>query len=366
MKKLILPFLVISFFICSLAKANDKYPNLEGKIYMESRIGFVNDESVPDTYNNSATVNIEPNFSLNINEGWSIKTQWKLSPVEDRKIENYEIGNVFPSNNYPDNIDDYGLVIEELKGDYRGEDLNFFFGKYNPTFGEAWKKDKRIGIFTSDFTEDYELREKIGLGVAALLDDGAVTLNLFFNDTTGLSNSAINKRGKNNSSDNKAGNNNNLSSYSITISGNNFFDIEDLRYNFGYSDLDVENQIGIDNQKGMVGGFEYLIPINYKTFIIPLIEIAKIDNFTGIEGKDILYSTTSLAITYSNWKAGVTGVVRDIKSNNFDDYTDSQIQYFIGYKFQNGINLDATHMVVKENNQKAKIFGVGVSYLYEF
>ncbi len=359
--------LIIFCFIAFEVKAQSQYPNLSGEIYMESKIGFINSESNANTYSNSGIMEFEPRFSLNINEEWSIKTRWNLSPLRDRDVDNYEIGNVFPSDNYPDNINDYGLVVEELKGDFRNDDLNFFFGKYNPTFGEAWKKKKRIGVFVTDFTRDYELREKLGLGASAILDeDGAITFNTFFNDTTAMSNSAFNNRGKNKSSNNIAGNNTNLSSYSITASGNNLLDVDDLRYNFGYRDLDTENAIGYDNEKAFVGGLEYTIPLNYKTYFVPFAEIVKINNFNGLAGQDILYTTLSLTLKYSNWHAGISGVVRDIDRTGSDDYTDRQSQYFVGYKFNNGINLDVAHLDVKESNNKAKMVGVALSYLYEF
>jgi hypothetical protein len=354
-------------FIFSFNVKAGQFPNLSGEIFIESRVALINNESTPNTYSNSFVANIEPKFSLNINEEWSVKTQWKISPVRNRSDPNFEIGNVFPSTRSPDNIDDYGLVVEELKGDYRTDDLNFFFGKYNPTFGKAWDKRKRIGVFTTDFTQDYELREKLGFGVAALMDDdGAVTLNLFFNDTTGMSNSALNRRGKNKSSDNFAGNNTNLSSYSITMSGNNFFDIEDLSYNFGYRDLDVDNKLGFDNEKGFVVGFEYKIPLNYKTYFTPFAEISKINNFNGIEGQDLLYTTIAATLNYSKWHVGVSGVVRDINRNGADDFLDSQAQYFVGYLFDTGIALDVAHIDIKESDNKAKMVGVNLSYNYEF
>jgi hypothetical protein len=367
-KVALLSTLFLCFFIVSTeAIARSEFPNLSGEVFLESRAGFVNSESSPNTYSNSFMFNIEPKFSLNINEEWSVKTQWKISPVKDRRSPNYNIGNVFPSTSYPDSIDDYGLVVEEIKGDFKNEAMNFFLGKYNPTFGKAWKRERRMGVFTRDFTEDYELRENLALGLAALLDDGgAITLNLFFNDTTGMSNSAINRRGKNKSSNNVAGNNNNLSSYSITAAGNNFFEIEDLSYNFGYRDLDVENESGVDNEKGFVAGLEYKIPINYKTFFVPFFEIVKLNNFEGVGGQDIIYTTTSLAINYSNWSAGVGGVLRDIKRRGTADFTDTQTHYFVGYNFRNGINLDVAHTSIKENNNKAKIVGIAASYLFKF
>ena len=244
--------------------------------------------------------------------------------------------------------------------------MGFFFGKYNPRFGKAWNKRKRIGIFTSDFTQDYKLTEKIGLGVEGLLEnEGVISINSFFNDTTAISNSAINRRGSNNFGNDLAGNNADLSSFSITASGNNFFEIEDLRYGFAYRDLDVDASDGFENEKGMLVNFEYSMPINYESYFVPFVEFVKINNFRGIKNRDIFYSTISLMLQHSSWNLGITTVLRDLSQEN-DSYTDKQMQYFVGYKFKNGINLDVTHLDVEESKKDAKIFGVALSYIYQF
>ena len=366
-------FLVFSLVFCALfasveAKAKEGKIDIDGEVYMEARAAFVKDKSEANSYHNNVVGNVEPKFSFNFSDTWSLKTQWKLSPIQDRKAYNYYIGSVFAADDYNENLGDYGLVVEELKGNYKNEDMNVFFGKFNASFGEAWKKNRRIGVFTTDFTEDYELREKLGAGVSALVEetDTVITFNLFFNDTTALSNSAINKRGRNKSSNNIAGNNNNLSSYSITASGNSFWSIENLHYNFGYSDLDVDSGAGFSNQKGYLAGLEYKIPLNGQISLSPFFEIAKINNFNGIAGKNILYTTAALKLNYSNWQLGVSNVTRDISGSGASNYNDSQMQYFVGYKFKKGISLDVSHMDIKESGKKAKIVGVATSYTYKF
>ena len=351
----------------SPAQAKNHFPYLEGEVFSNFRTSFVNKEGSEGGYSERMEVVLEPKFSLNINSEWSVKGKLEIAPLEKTSLSNYELGNVLASDDRPHAINRYGIAIEELKGYFKGDDMAFFFGKYNPKFGEAWKKEKRIGIFTTDFTEDYQLKEKIGLGVEALLENEvAISVNSFFNDITALSNSAIYKRGSNDSGSNVAGNNTNLSSYSITVSGNNFFDIEDLRYSFGYRDLDVKKGEGYKNEKGILAGLEYSKPISYESYFVPFIEIARISNFRGIKGRDILYSTISASIKHSNWNIGATLVIRDVKQQNSTNHQDKQMQYFIGYKFKNNINLDVTHLDVKESGRTAKIFGVGTSYIYKF
>ena len=360
-------FLNLYFLVIFNTYAFNNFPNVEGSVFMQSRLGLVDEDSNSSaSYKDGVDISIEPKFSLNINNNWSVKTSWDISRIVDRSEDN-GVNSVFIDQNNGYNLNDYAIIVEELKADFKNEDLNFFFGKYNPAFGSAWDNSKRIGILTHDFTQDYELTEKIGFGFAALLDDGgSISVNTFFNDTTGLSNSAIHRRGRNRSDNNIAGNNNNLSSYSIAFSGNNLFDVDELRYNLGYRDIDVESQYGYDNEKGMVAGLEYKMPISYRSYFIPFTEIAKVDNFGGIAGKDILYSTTSLVLEYSNWKLGFTGVIRDIKDNSSQDYTDNQLQYFLGYKFANSVMLDVSHIDLEQSDIETEVFAIALSYLYSF
>lgn len=349
------------------ARAEEQFPNVTGEIISKARFAFINGESPSGSYKRATELEVEPKFSVNINEEWSVKNSWRLAPFKSREEDNYQINQVFPSENQPTSPKKYGLAVEEIKGDFRNEDMNIFFGKYNATFGKAWEEDRRIGVFAHDYTKDYQLKEKIGAGVAALLDDGgAVTLNVFFNDTTPLSNTALNKRGTNKTSDGYAGNKRNLTSYSVTVSGNNFLNVEDLHYNFGYRDLDVDGKDGFDNERGFVAGFEYYLPLNYKTYFVPFIEVAKFNNYYGVAGRDALYATVSMMIKYSNWQGGVSYVKRNIKSEDPKDTNDSQTQYFVGYKFKNGITIDASHASVKEGSASAKIIGVATGYNYKF
>ncbi|MDA0901923.1 MAG: hypothetical protein O3B09_00740, partial [Proteobacteria bacterium] len=262
---------------------------------------------------------------------------------------------------------DQTLIAEEIKGQFQNEDLKFFFGKFNPSFGTAWREEKRVGVFSTDFTRDYQLREKIGVGAAALMENSEITVNTFFNDTTGLSNSGFKRRGRENRSSGLAGNTGTLSSYSVTWEGKNLFGLEDLFYNVGYRQQDVENITGREEEEGFVGGLEYLFPLGSRTRLIPFIEAAQINNLSGEENRDALYLTTALILKYSGWNFSISNIIRDIKQDNgIGDTRDHQLQYSVGYKFSNNISVDLSRMSLKEDNREAIIVGALISYIYEF
>lgn len=351
----------------SSANNNGKYPNISGNALFEVRADRVLSTDKQGIQANSAIINIEPSISLNLDQNWSVKTNWRIAPIAKRNNVHPERFRTILSNNRGANLSDQGLIVEQLKGEFENEDLKFFFGKFNPIFGTAWKREKGIGVFTADFTRDYELREKIGLGATALLEESEITFSTFFNDNSELGNSAIRKRGEESSSSNLAGNTSTLSSYAATMNGKNLFDAEDIFYNFGYSNLEVNNVVGRNAQQGYVGGIEYLISLGSSTSIVPFIEIAKINNLSGESDRDALYMTTALVGKYNNWTTSVSSVLRQIKQkNNSGKVADRQFQYSIGYKFTNNVAIGVSRMLLKEDGYNAQMFGALLSYIYEF
>ena len=353
----------------ALAEDNVQYPNISGRVLFElegDRITSTDKKGVSST---DAHIAIDPFIDLNINKNWSVKTHFRLDSMTDEmRNKTYpERYRYFLSPNREVHIDDEGLIIEEIKGQFENEDLKFFFGKFNPSFGTAWRDEKRIGVFSTEFTRDYEMREKIGLGLSALLENSELTINGFFNDTTGLSNSGLERRGRAHRASGIAGDTGTLSSYSITLEGKNFLGLEDLFYNFGYRKLDVENIAGRKAEEGFVGGAEYLFPIGVDSSLIPFIEAAQINNLSGEQDRNVLYLTAALIFKYSGWNLSISHIVRDIKQNSgIGNVTDSQLQYSAGYKFKNNVSVDVTRMNLRENHNEAVIVGAMVSYFYEF
>lgn len=360
------------FLIATAAYAEPKeFPNISGNVLFQFQADRVTTTSKSGVSPNNAFVYIEPNMSLNFNKNWSIKTDWRIQPndvLTTRNQTNPERYRTFLQDNRGLKVKDEGLIVEELTIDFENEDMKFFAGKFDPTFGTAYKKAKRIGVFTSQFTEDYNLREKIGVGVTALLENSDVTLNTFFNDTTGLSSSALNNRGRAARSDGSAGNTGTLSSYSVAVNGTDFLEIEDWFYNIGYRSLSVDKMDDRSAEKGYVIGSEYLYHYTNNTSIIPFFEGVKINNFGGIQGRDATYTTIALIGKYRSWIASISKLNRNIKQSQAGatSASGSQLQLSVGYKFTNNITLDFTRSNMKEDGNTAVLFGALLSYVYQF
>lgn len=374
MKKIFFTFTICASIACSVAAAQEsrdaKYPNVSGQILFESRNDHLITSNKTGISSNNAFINIEPDFSLNFNDKWSVKTGLRIFPMQTRQYNYPERSRTFLSENRGINQDDTGIIVEELKLNFENEDMKFFAGKFNPTFGTMYRRSKRIGLFVTDITEEYELREKIGLGVAALLEDSEITFNGFFNDTTGLSGSGIKNRKREDKNDGLAGNTQTLSSYSVTMEGEKLFGINDLFYNVGYRSLGVDKIQNNARETAYTFNVEYLKKIGKDTSLIPLIEVVKIKNFTGRENRNAEYITMSLIAKYSGWSASVANVIRNI-DNNYPTATrsksrDNLLQASVGYKFANNIAVDVSRANIKEDGHKGALLGVIVSYLYKF
>lgn len=363
----------LTFFMASNLSyaANKNTPHIEGDILLMLHSDFVSTTKAQNIDKANSFLYAEADFSLNFDKNWSVKTNWRLFPesqISSHPTYDFTRYHTFLNASRGYNFDDSSAIIEELKVDFENEDLNFYFGKFDPGFGKAHNKSRRIGVFTWQFNEDYNLREKLGGGVAALLEDSRITLNSFFNDTTGLSKSAIQERGRASRDPGIAGSNGTLSSYSVSVEGKNIFGLENLFYNVGYRNLGVDKTTQRKREFGYVAGAEYLFYLTPSARLIPLFEAVKIDNFGGAEGRDAFYYTLSLIASYSSWTISATYNKRDIKSAQemLEKIEDSMFQTTVGYKINKNLTIDFTRASLDENNNSATIFGANLSYLHRF
>lgn len=352
----------------TLAETEAQYPNASGQVLFElktDRTLATTKQGVPSS---NTYVNIEPDLSLNLDKNWSIKTGWRIFPtMQNREGLTPERSRTILATDRGFNQDDTTLIVEELKAYYENDDMKFFVGKFNPSFATMYRKTKRIGVFTTDFTEDYELREKVGGGISALLEDSEITFNTFFNDPTGLSGSYPNNRGRERSNDGLSGNTSTLSSYTATVEGQKIFGVENLFYNVGYRSLGVVNNGSNTRETGYTLNLEYLEKITQNTSLIPIMEFVKINNFTGRTGRNAQYVTLALIGKYSAWSASVANVRRHIENNyGGRNSNDSQLQFTAGYKFTNNLAIDISRMRLKEDNYSGSMLGIMFSYLYKF
>ncbi len=352
---------------------NYSEPKLSGSVLYQLQGDQIISTSKRDSKSSNGFVYIEPNFGLHFDENWAVKTQWRIQPnsvLTTRDKDNPERYRTFLSDNRGFAISETGLLIEELKLYYENEDLKFSAGKFDPSFGTAHRKSKRIGVFASQFAEDYNLREKLGANVTALLEGSQISFSSFFSDSTDLSRSAIKDRGKENRNNGLSSNTGSFSSYSVLMEGENFLTIDNWFYNVGYRSLGVDKE-GRKRESGFVAGSEYLYKIGRETSLIPFVELVRIENLAGENGRVANFLTVAAIGKYAGWTASSSLMIRNIKRRNYTENLpkrsiDRQLQFSIGYKFTDNLTLDVSRAVIKENGYDAGIFGATLNYLYKF
>ncbi len=369
MNKFLPQVVLFSVLILTNSYAAGQYPNISGTALFQLSADRVLSTTKTGVSPNNAFGYVESDFGLNIDRNWAVKTQWRLQQndvLTTRNGEYPERYRTFLDSDRGIKASGYGLLVEELKLQFQNEDMQFSAGKFDPKFGTAHDKKKRMGVFTSQFTEDYNLREKIGVSLSALLEKSKITVNSFFNDTTGLSGSALDNRGYASSKDGSAGSTKSLNSYSVALEGKDFFEIEDWSYNIGFKSLSVNRLPGRQREKGYVFGSEYLYKIG-ETSVIPFIEIVKVTSIDGEQGRNSLHKTAALILKYSSWTGSFSYLSRDPSSHRLQkEGKASHAQLSVGYKFTERLTLDISRSNMKEDGYSGSIVGVLMNYLYRF
>ena len=370
------------------------YPKFEGHVLAEYYINsLIHNKDKVNSKDNRMNyyLNAEALLKLRFTEGFFLETKWQLNPVNDRLYTGdiyannteYIVGNSLNSDFYGRQnyvkrkfqTSSYGLGIETLNIGYKNSDLAVALGKINPTFGKAFDKSRFSGIYGTLMPEEYELTEKIGGYISAILPVGTITLNTFFDDTTDLSRTMFNSL-KRDKSKGGAGNTEKLNNFSLTYDGK----FENLALNFGFRYLDVDFDAE-EPEKGFVAGVEYLFELPYEVNFMPFVELAYFDNFDGMKSRNVGYFTTYLPIIIENWHFIFTNTTKYDHESGYKNYTSYLTQLSLGYKFDFGLMFDVARVweryakkadgfVNVESNEKwlkhADSWAVMVSYSLNF
>jgi len=356
--------LVLCFFSLN-SYSNDSYPKISGDLVINLGIDKLSSKDNKNIKKYNSILESQSDLKLSINRNWSVETLWQSRKTGKNHYLNRKVYNpIISLEDRQISVDDESLFIEELKLSFKNEDLIFFVGKYNPHFGNSWNKKKRSSIFTVFFGRDYQIREKIGVGITALFENSELSFYPFFNDNTDLSNSAINKRGKNKRLYKVSGNTGSLSSYVVKLSGKNFLYLQDLSYHFAYKKIDV-NSSDLSEESGYISNFEYLFNIGRNTSIIPSYEIVKTNNVNGGRGVDSLHQIASLYFNYNSWSFSTSHFQKNITETG-NKISDKYIEYNIGYRISDNMKVGVSRIGAKENNIEYRSFYTMFSYFKEF
>lgn len=336
------------------AVAEDAAP-IKGEMHIELHNDWTARSDDPDNERNDVNTKIETSLEAPITGAFSIKSLLTLETVRD------------PDPGQDRFFGDEGLYAQELFGEYQKGAFGFRAGKFGQKFGIAW--DVAPGIWGTDFAEDYELAEQIGVAADYHFggkDSGehTITLGTFFADTTFLSQSVITGRGRTRKSDGGAGNTEDFSSFSVALEGEKVPMLSGLRYQLAYLHRGV-NAPGESAETGYSGTISVRIPAG-AVDITPLVEYVSFQDRDGTPGTDARYLTTSLGFEMGPWNLALSRTARDTEASGSADVNDSLFQVSGGYTFESGLGVNVGWKTTREDGVDSDTYGLLVDYTLKF
>lgn len=265
-------------------------------------------------------------------------------------------------------FDDHGLLMEELHLTYATDRFSVFAGKFAPNFGIGW--DVAPGVYGTDFGEaGYELAEQIGFGGTVTFANkriGSHTLSAstFFADTTVLSQSAMNNRGRTRLSSGGPGNTEDFSSFAVGLDGGKIAALPGFGYHIAFvSRADGAGSTDDETGIAIAGMYSFSVgPIG----VSPFIEYVHFDDLGGTNGDEIDFLTTSLELTWKKWNLAFSRTGRDTDFASGTDTDDHLVQISAGYEFEFGLGINLGWKTTEEANIDSETFGVLLNYGFEF
>jgi len=338
------------------AEAPDTYPYVEGVLDLELGDDWVFSSDDPtaeinDLYFSGALgmkVGLTPIFALNI--GITAESVLDPAPSTDRTFG------------------DIGVYVDTLNLEASLGMLTLVAGKYGPSFGSAW--DITPGVYGTSFAEDYELSEMIGFGSAVEFETGAAGTiilggNVFFADTTVLSDSILTSRGRTSLADGGLANTEQLNNFSLTIDGSDIAAMPGFSYNLGYRHLSAGVTETAD-EDGFVAGVAQEIELSGGDVVVVNGEIAYFTNYGGVSDDDAVYLTAGLGYVHGPWHGEVAGSLRLIDYSGGGSDDDHLIQVSAGYEFENGIDVSAGYANASEGGVVSHTLGLRLTKSFEF
>ena len=336
--------------------AEEVTPRVEVELDIEVQNdgNFASDD--PDNEFNELFTKIEPTIGIHVLPGLSIQSGLVFEPVQ----------NTEPGENRF--FSEQGLYAEQLYLLFEQPAFALYGGKFNPGFGISW--DAAPGVYGTDIAEDtYEQTERIGFGGALIFGgegiggDGfgehILAAQTFFADTTILSESLGENRGRTRLSDGGPANTEDLSSFSVTLDGS----FPDLPGSPGYHLGLLRNEGGRgspEDEYGVAAALLAEIPLGEETSLAPIVEFVHLEN-AGAETDDQNILVGGALLTYGGWNLALT---HSSVLSDGDDTHQSQVSF--GYAFDFGLDVDVGYKRLRERDVDSHTVGLLLHYVFDF
>lgn len=357
-------FFVPAFFVlaaaavpstAALAGDGTAFPALEGTLDIEtSNDGFFNSGD-PDNELNDLSFDATLGLKLSLTPVFSINSDIVLEPVVD------------PDGGKDRVFGDLGLYAETLylQADFGTNGV--IAGKIDPSFGRAW--DDAPGAYGTDLAEDYQLTEMWGVGAwhkftTAGAGTHTLTANVFYADTTFLSESLFTNRGRNTTAAGGAANTGRLNSFSITLDGADMPALAGFTYNLGFRHL-AAGTGDVADENGFVAGFTQELPIGHDMKLQTLGEFVYLSHAYAT-ADDAVYATSGFKLEKGPWHGELSGTLRNTRFAGGGSRDDYLAQVSGGYAFENGFDVSLGYEIARDAGVTTHAVGLRLTKSFDF
>jgi hypothetical protein len=354
----------------SAAAAEGSHPYISGDVSFEMQNDWTYKSDNKDNEINDLYTTIEPTFVMHFMEGLTLTTHAVFEPVRDPEAGKNRV------------FGDEGLYLQDFFGQYETDKFSVMGGKFTPNFGRAW--DIAPGIYGTDFTEDYELSERIGFGGAYTFSGAGIgkhrlSASTFFLDTSVFSDSIITSRGRTHKSDGGPSNTESLESFAVSLDGAElplvlFGDttpgeapVSGLTYQVAFVSQ-AAGEGSDSRENGVVVSLADEFPIANKALKLqPLVEFAYFFDADGVDGQDRYYITAgATAIWQEHWNAALSYTRRETMPAGGPDVGDNLFQASAGYEFDFGVGANVGYRYSEADDVANHTIGVLLTYGLDF
>ena len=333
------------------------FPKISASISIEFQNDATYSSDNRDEERNDLYTTTEPEVILALMKGLTIRLLGTIEPVSD------------PQPREDRYFEDHGMYLNEFEIAFEHDWFRLHGGKYTPNFGRAW--DNTPGVYGTDFAEDYELSERIGLGGSVtfgndIVGTHTVGFSTFFLDTSIFAESAPQRRDRTFLSQGGVANTEKFNSWVISIDGEGMQHVPELSYHLAFvSQAPSEEGDPTLRELGFVAGLAYTYSIGDFNFI-PSFEYARFSNAEGVENQKRFFGTIGLGVEWHNWNAAISNTWRYTRVSAGTDNDDNHFQISAGYAFDFGLSLDIGWKLTESEKIESQTFGGILAYTIEF
>ncbi len=338
------------------AWARDHYPSMSGEVSFEVQDDWTYHSEDRSKLNNNLYPTIGTSTKVQFTPEWSAFSHVTIESIGDpAKFENRR-------------FEDIGFYVDELYGEYAGERLGAKAGKLNVGFGVGW--DAAAGLYGTDFAEDYETSERLGVFASWQLGSGengkhSVWGGTFFKDTTILSESALRGRGDTRRRDGGIGNTESFNNFIVAINGGKIPLLGEAGYHF--SVMRQSAGVGVTADETSVAAAVFAdIDVRQGITLTPLLEGVRIANAGGSATEDKEYVLVSGQLAWNSWNLALAHTWRSTKRDSAAGDRDTHFQVSAGYAFDFGLSIDIGWKIVEEVEQETQTVGIKAGYTIPF